>query len=425
MNTNGLSTDQAPPLRVPLQFLALIPVAVVVAAALVVSKGVTVLATGWLPATIALTHLLTLGVVGAALLGSLYQLVPVVAGRSVPWPAVSHVTAALWFSGTTAFTGGLVFDSTVAIGAGAGALGLALLAFLGPVGVALLRAPVRSDTVLGMRLGLVCLAVLAALGLRLAWGHAGGTMPAARVSLLAAHAGLGLFGVVGALIAAVGWQVLPMFSLTEAPGRRLTRPIAGVLAVSPIAAAVVALAGAPPLGVGLALLPAALTAWWVHPALQLRAISRRKRRRADPSLDFWRLGLVSGLLSLPAAGLFVFSDWSPAGPLLGFVVLWGWAFGIVHGMVSRIVPFLLWFHAVARTDDITQVPPMKRLWPDTAARRQFVAHGATFVVGVVAVSSGVDVLVRVTGLGMLCTGALLGHGMFAAVRRAAGARRGD
>jgi hypothetical protein len=417
MIPRGLSTDQAPPLAVPLQLHAMVPVAFVLAGLGLGLAGVAGLASTWHPATLALVHVLTLGGLGAAMLGSLYQMVPVVAGQPVPAPRLSHAVAVLLLAGVLAFPYGLATGRGlfVAIGGAAltGAFGLAVP----PLAWALGRSTVASDTVLGLRFGVGALAVLVALGLRLAWFHAGGTVPADRIAWLLAHAGLGVFGVVGGLVAAVSWLVLPMFFLTPALAPRVTRPLTLTLGVAPLAAAGLALAGLGAPWVGLALAPAGVAAWGVHPALQLRAIAQRKRRRPDPTLDLWRAGLGAGLLGLALAGVFAATDWPPAGPLLGFVALWGWALGIVHAMLTRIVPFMIWFHAVARTPDITRVPPMKQLWPDADTRRAGRVHMATLAVGMAGLAVGSDALIRLTATGVALTGVLLGLSMARALRR--------
>ncbi|MCK7496677.1 MAG: hypothetical protein MZW92_41545 [Comamonadaceae bacterium] len=62
------------------------------AAALLLWQGPEIFASRWLPATLALTHLLTLGFMAQVMLGALLQILPVVVGVVVPRP---RLTAAL------------------------------------------------------------------------------------------------------------------------------------------------------------------------------------------------------------------------------------------------------------------------------------------------------------------------------------------
>jgi hypothetical protein len=408
MNTAGLSLEQAPPLRVPLTFYALVPVFLALAGGLLAMDGLALLVTGWAPPTMALVHLLTLGVLGAAMWGSLYQLVPVVAGARVPGAGFAPGVAAALGLGTLALAAGLRFGVPGALWAAVGLLLLALGAFLGPVGWALVRAPARGPTVLGLRLGALCFAVLAGLGLRLALGHAGhadGSMPAARADLLLAHVGLGLFGWVGGLIAAVAGQVMPMFFLARGPGPRVSTALALGHALPPLGSALALLAGAP-FGVLQAFVGlAAVVALLVQPVLSLGALARRKRRRPEASLRLFVLSGVAAPLALAAGFALALTEWPPAGPLFGWCALVGWALSLVLGMLTRIVPFLLWFHGVARSDDVRSVPPMKRLWLETEVAGLAGLHAAVLACGATAAITTSDALARITG-GLLLTEAV-------------------
>jgi hypothetical protein len=425
MNTAGLSLDQAPPLRVPLAFYALIPAFLAVGGGLLALDGVALLVTGWAPPTMAWVHVFTLGVLGAAMWGSVYQLVPVVAGARVPGAGAAPVVAAALGLGALGLVAGLRFGSAPALYFGGTLLAAALVAFLGPVGWALVRAPARGPTVLGLRLGVLCLAVLAVLGLRLALGHAQSEawpMPARRADFLLTHVGLGLFGWVGGLIAAVAGQVMPMFFLARGPGSVTATGLALLHALPPLAAAVgLGLGVTTPVLLGLVGLAAAV-AWFVQPALTLVALAGRKRRRPEASLRFFVLSAVAAPLAFAAGLGQTFTEWPPAGPLLGWFALIGWALSLVLGMLSRIVPFLLWFHGVALADDVRRVPPMKRLWLETEVAGLFWLHGAVLACGAAAIALANDGLARATG-GLLAGEAVgLAISLRRAVVRAGGTR---
>ena len=74
MNTAGLSLEQAPPFSVPLRFFLTAPWFLVLAAALILWEGPGIFASRWLPATLALTHLLVLGFMAQVMLGALLQI---------------------------------------------------------------------------------------------------------------------------------------------------------------------------------------------------------------------------------------------------------------------------------------------------------------------------------------------------------------
>ena len=140
MSSPRLSIDQAPPQSVPLGFYAILPVALVAAGVLLALQGNQLFATQWLPQTIAWTHLGTLGLLTAAMFGSLYQMVPVVLGTPVPGIRLAHAVAVALALGLAGLVFGLSLGFPSLILMGGTLLGLAFLAFLVPMGIALTRA---------------------------------------------------------------------------------------------------------------------------------------------------------------------------------------------------------------------------------------------------------------------------------------------
>jgi hypothetical protein len=151
-------------------------------------------------------------------------------------------------------------------------------------------------------------------------------------------------------------------------------------------------------------LPAAIAVWCLQPWWALRGIARRRRRRRlDGSLLYWRAGLVTAvacaLLALPAHLL---AD-PRASLAVGWLAIWGWAGMIVHGMLLRIVPFLVWFHRFSPALGKVPVPSLRTLLPDPWMRLGFALHLSSVLAGVAAIASGADWLTRLTGLLLIAT----------------------
>ena len=417
MKTTGLSLDQAPPLAVPLGFFALVPLALLAAGALLAWHGGALLQSHWLPRTAGWAHVLTLGVLLAAMFGALYQLVPVVLGVPVYGVRLGHGVTALLAVGGAGLAAGLLGAWPVLIAAGGAALAAAIALFLGPIGRAVWQATAGGATQAGMRGALACLLALALLGLRLAWGHAVGVLPPERQTLLVAHVTLGLLGWVGGLMAAVTWKVVPMFYLTAPFSPRWTRAVAALATFSPLAAGLAATLDAPlSVVIGLAT-PAALAIWGVQPWVVFRLFAQRRRRREDATLLFWLVSTVCGPLALAAA----ITAWqlpTPSAPLLfGWLAILGWAGTLVHGMLLRIVPFIVWFHRFAACGGQFKVPPMRQLLPNAHIAWNFRVHALAVGLGAVAIVSGVDALARAAGLGLAATGGLLAAALIGTLRR--------
>ena len=75
----------------------------------------------------------------------------------------------------------------------------------------------------------------------------------------------------------------------------------------------------------------------------LYRIKKRKRPVKDVTLLFWQSGAVSLIIGLMfwIADTFFETDLSPYSALL---IGGGFVLGVIHGMLYKIVPFLVWFH---------------------------------------------------------------------------------
>jgi hypothetical protein len=146
-------------------------------------------------------------------------------------------------------------------------------------------------------------------------------------------------------------------------------------------------------------------------------MAARKRRRKDISLDFWRSGLVVGLLLLVPAAAALLSDDGRWPVLLGWLAIYGWAAMIVHGMLTRIVPFLVWFHRFAALAGHVPVPAMRQLLPARRSRPGLWLHGGAVALGGLAIIRGQSALAVAAGLALMGAGLVLGYGLARALLR--------
>jgi len=229
-----------------------------------------------------------------------------------------------------------------------------------------------------------------------------------------AHLAAAFLGWIGGLIGAVAWQVLPMFYLAAPLASHRRKLILGATAAGVIGPIVALLAMATSPGllgarwlVAAAALPAAFAVWVLHPLWLRRCLAQRKRARVDASLLFWRTGLAIAPLLAGVAAWAAFSTDGRAGILLVALAVWGWAGLIVHGMLARIVPFLVWFHRYSFLIGRVPVPSVRGLLPDGPVRAVYAAHVATLVALVAAVLTRADPVARLAGGGLVLTAALV------------------
>jgi hypothetical protein len=378
----GLSFDQAPPFSVPLRFFLTAPL-FLLAGALLILAAPESLTSRWTALALALTHALTLGFLAMVMLGALMQMLPVVAGSTLPAPrAVAWLTHAPLVAGTSALMAGFLGAGSMAFVIGIVLLGCTFVVFLLAAGTTLARA-VSNATVTGMRLAVVCLGLTAGLGLALALMRVGGWLPPEAESAATAHVAFGLLGWVLLLVIGVAYQVVPMFQITPPYPPRLARWLAGCFFMLLIIHAATPLfpetkRATPTLlaDIGLA------TGILVFALVTLQLQSRRRRKLSDITLDFWRTGMTSLILCVivwmsgQLCPLWGASDAYPL--LLGVLFIGGFAVSVVNGMLYKIVPFLAWFHLQAQLQARAgTIPNMKEMIPEPWMRAQFLLHLTT------------------------------------------------
>ena len=381
MNSAGLSYEQAPPFDVPLRFFLTAPWFLLLAGVLLLWQGPVIFSSRWLPATLALTHLLTLGFMAQIMLGALLQILPVVVGVVVPRPrliaALIHIPLTLGaLALPLAFLSGHSFWFHPALGL----LGLSFGVALTVIHLALWRAPVVSGTVIALRCALIGLLITVGLGLSLGsyfgWGL---NLPAIALTYL--HAAWGLVGWTALLVAGVAYQVVPMFQITPPYPAWFVRGFAPLMAALLVAWSASVLGGwtavatvtSAALAAGLAVL--AGTTFYL--------LTRRRRKIGDVTLGYWRISMASllagALLWLTALVVPLLASAPQVELLLGILLIFGFTVGVINGMAYKIVPFLAWFHLQAQLLRRAKVPNMKQLLPEARIRRQWWAYLAALL----------------------------------------------
>ncbi|MCG5494906.1 MULTISPECIES: hypothetical protein [Ectothiorhodospira] len=347
INLSRLSLDRTPPLWVPLQFMITAPLFAVLFALLMLWLGPQTLLSRWMPGLIGATHVLVLGYLAMVMFGAMQQLLPVVAGSPLPRDLLtSRVTHGLLALGTPFLGIGLATTQPWAVQVGGVMVLGAMMIFIIGALISLARSRARGPTPTGLWLAVISLLMAMVLGGWLASGHLGQGWPLPRY-MTDIHLIWAFFGWIALLIAAVAYQVVPMFQMTPEYPRLFARgyaPLVFTLLILltlpiwlPVPGWLAPLAGAT--------LAAALAAF---AAITLWLQSRRRRRNADVTVHFWRTGLIA---LLAAIGLWALAHllpgWNPRGPLSllpAWLFLAGFAMSIINGMLYKIVPFLVWLH---------------------------------------------------------------------------------
>ncbi len=347
MRMTGLNFEAIPPISAPLRFYLTAPVFALIASILFALNPDTIWLSRWMPVTLALTHLVALGVMAMVMIGSLFQVMPVLCGAPIPisgWRlTLFHLTFSLGaLSLSFAFLNWGSYHLPLIL------LGSSLGYFVLKLGWVLATQAKGEQTRLPIMLAVSALSLLLVIGMVLLGGYLWGYTPVAGKVLTNLHAGIGTFGWIMLLIMAVSFQVIPMFHVTPNFNKIWRNSLVGLL------------------GVGVALasfetVTAITTGGWLlciastllYCGLTLERLSKRKRKLPDVVVNYWRVGLANLALAcllllsflLPVEWPANLLIWKPKVEiLLGLLFGFGFVLAIIQGMLLKIVPFLITLH---------------------------------------------------------------------------------
>lgn len=413
-----MSFESAPPYAAPLRFFLTAPLFAVLAGLIVAFEGADFFASRWMPAALAVTHLLTLGFMLQIMLGALIQILPVVAGANLARPLlIAKIVHSGLTLGTLLLASGFYFGLPTLLSGAALLLAFTVLFFLIAALRALIGVPSSSPTIRGIKLALLALAVVVSLGFVMALALAQGwALPLPPLADL--HAGWGLAGWAGILLTSIAYVVVPMFQLTPGyPARPSWWYPLAILALLLLWSGAV-LVDLPSL-VRISQALAALVGL-AFAVLTLRLQGKRRRARADVTYRYWQLGLLSSIFALFM--LLTAAIWPAASDLQGWTILFGILLiaggflSFIIGMLYRILPFLSWLHLQNLGQAKVPAPSMNKILPSLDMERQMKAYALTLPL-LLAAALWPNWLSRLAGLAFAMACAWLWFNLLAAVRR--------
>lgn len=367
---NGLSLDQAPPLSVVMRFFLTVPIFGILLSAIVFLNPHEVL-TPTHPLSLSVIHLMFLGVITMAMIGALFQMQSVLGGKSIP-SAVGNafIIHSFLTIGILSLVGAFVFSLAPLFIVAAVFLGAAIL-YTANLILPLLFGGATHDTLRGMRLALISLAITAIFGIMMATSYANASFPASHEAIRTSHYSLGLIGWIGTLIIAVAFQVVEMFYVTT-PYSIWCKKNAFRILIAALFMKILWLFLSLPfvwmfdVVIGALLIGFAVTT--------VKRLIQRKRRVRDVSIWFWTFGI--GLLTLSIIS-YAISKWSgyellQSISLISFALF---ALAIILGMMGKIVPFLVWFHL--NSAGYMDAPIMSNIISQSRAKAVFILFSLT------------------------------------------------
>lgn len=387
-----LNIEASPASSLPRRFLLSAPPWGLFAALLLLTDNGSLLVTRWQPATVALVHAFTLGVLGNIMFGSILQFLPAAAGVRVRGGnRLGQVLHGLLNVGTvllmigllTGWRAGITLAGVLLPGAFMLLGGMTLPGVLVARGQRLLRAGVGLALLSAVITGVLggCLALLLN-------GHL--NMPL--IALVDVHAGWGTLGWIVLLLASVARVVMPMFqgSATMSGAAQATWTVALLLGLC--VGTWRAFAHDDMSWLGLTLV--GLVTAFAGAALWLQG--HAPRGRAVPLRRSWQLGLA-----LLLASALALQSGARNGLLAGALGLAIALPLLLNGMALEIVAFLGWIELHRRIGRGVQLPGVQRLLPEKDKWRVLFAQLPVSLLLPAAVLYPRPWLSRLSGLAML------------------------
>ncbi len=369
MNFTGLSLEQAPPLNAPARFFITAPIFGMIAALLIFWTDPALLSSRFSIESIVITHLFTIGIFSMVMLGALQQMLPVLAGVSLPRAAgvaaFSHAALVLgvFFMSIGLWQNDKSFTIMAAIG-----LGLGFVSMLTAIALAMKKITFFTPTVKAMMTAVAFAFTIVLIGLHLLGAYAAGNIGNLHMALANTHSVWAIFGFVGILIIGVAFQVLPMFYVTP-HFRKFYNNVVIPLIMFGLSAWMVSQLFLPEFAItgkfviGLFFLAFATAI--------IKKLKERRRPVIDVTVWYWILAavsLASGMI------LWVADAYMEADHIMIVAVLIGGGFilSVMNGMLYKIIPFLAWFHLNA--SGYMSIPTMREMIHERMAKVQFVLH---------------------------------------------------
>ncbi len=302
----------------------------------------------WFKEVILTLHLVTIGTVTMVMVGALFQVTSVVGGCLLPGGKVvpASVYGCLTL-GVMLFSIAMLNDIAWLFAAAACllVLGLMILAVCGLLAVS--RAHRSSPTLMAMRLSLISLLVMIAVGGGLLLMHGYPEIVGFDRRWTDFHLLWGLAGWVGLLIMGVSFQVIPMFHVTPSFNLNFQRWTPVVTFLTLVAASVIDFfyAGGAVSSAAKGLL---LACFGVYGIQVWRLLNKRKRKIEDVTVMLWKTA-ISSLMGFMVIQVVLECGWfgivnEKAWLLNGVLLVFGVIVSVLGGMLQKIIPFLSYLH---------------------------------------------------------------------------------
>ena len=366
MELSGLSTDQAPPISAPVRFFLTAPLFGVLAGLIIFFSDAATLMNRFSIESIVVTHAITIGFLSFIMLGSMTQMLPVLAGAKMP--KVELVTLSsyiLLVVGVISMllglsTGNTMLNIVAFIGLGGG-----FLIILTATVISLKTVSNFNATVKGISTSMVFAFLIVFMGLYLLYSYIANDIDATHMIVANVHSVWAVFGFAVILIIGVTFQVLPMFYVAPKFKKFCKRRVVWLISIGLIIWLILSAFYEEYTLFGK--LWIAMFVWAFATTVWLK-LSKRRRPISDVTVWYWRSASI--FLTL-GSFLWIFDEYFKHEYIVMVAILiGGFILSIIIGMLYKIVPFLVWFHLNAL--GYMSIPTINEMINKNVATVQFV-----------------------------------------------------
>ncbi|WP_419768942.1 hypothetical protein [Arcobacter sp.] len=337
MKMQGLSLDQAPPYKIPMIYY-IIASFYLVGFCLCMFIYASGIENRYYYEAIAITHILTLGFFTHVMIGSLFQMIPVIIGVAYKKVNFQAIFVLLFFNiGTICFIISFLFSIKIFMHIASLCLLIALIFFALSTFFTILKTQDKNPTVKTFITALSFLFLGVILGVITLINHGSGFTSK---NFADVHITSIFFGWLIMLISGVSYKVVPMFYVTKEYPLFIKNHFYWIISLILIFLSLFIITDSKFVPIFKTLL-AVFTLIFSLTTIYL--LKNRKRPRIDTTINLWFFAMIN--LSF-ACVIWMISIWIKIDFdfLLAVVFGLGFVYSIINGMLYKIVPFLTWFH---------------------------------------------------------------------------------
>ena len=368
MDLNGLSADQAPEISAPLRFFLTAPLFAILAGVLILFSDTATLWSRYSMDSIVITHAITIGFLGFVMLGALTQMLPVLAGVSIPRVAtiakISHISLVF---GTLFMIFGLLNGVKPLIFSASLLLGFGFLIMIVSMLMALRKVINVTASVRAIITSLIFAFIIVVLGMYLLSTYGTENFSSLHMLFANIHSVWAIFGFAGILIIGVSFHILPMFYVAPRFKQFCKKKVVWLITIGLILWLVLN---------ALDFYPVLAKVWianffWAFVTTVWIKLNKRRRPISDVTVLYWRTATIFMTLGTFSWAIneFYYDEYVS---MVSILIGGGFILSIMIGMLYKIVPFLVWFHLNSK--GYMNIPTMNEMINKKLAKLQFLLY---------------------------------------------------